>query len=78
LISARAGGTFPAEDVFLTIDGQSDGQFSKLRHMPIWGYEFFDNDADDRRAHDRSVQRVKQLIEYLRSLQCTRECGETR
>lgn len=76
LIAARAGGTFPTERVFRMIDGQSDEKFTDGRHMPIWGYEFFGQKADDRAAHDRSVQRINRLVMYLRSIQCTRDCGE--
>lgn len=76
LITARAGGTFPADAVFRIIDGQSsDAQVTERRHMPIWGYEFFGDDADDRVAHDRSVHQVKRLVQYLRSIQSTRDCS---
>ncbi|HEY0341353.1 MAG TPA: cytochrome c, partial [Steroidobacteraceae bacterium] len=52
-IAARNGGTFPADRVFRTIDGQVDTLPLGRRHMPIWGYELFDGEGDDETAHQR-------------------------
>lgn len=76
LIAARAGGAYPTEKVFRIIDGQSEEEFIERRHMPIWGDEFFGQEADDRAAHAHSIQRVNLLVAYLRSIQCTHDCGE--
>lgn len=41
-IAARRGGAFPADEVYRIIDGQSELLPQGVRHMPVWGYEFFD------------------------------------
>jgi mono/diheme cytochrome c family protein len=71
-IAARRGGRFPEDDVFRIIDGQSAQTVHGLRHMPIWGYEFFGNDADDESAHRAATQKVDRLVAYLRSIQRNR------
>ena len=37
--------------------------------MPVWGYEFFGDDPDDEIAHRQAFDKVKRLVEYLRSIQ---------
>ena len=39
--------------------------------MPVWGYEFFGDAADDEVAHRQASDLVKRLVEYLRSIQRT-------
>jgi mono/diheme cytochrome c family protein len=70
-IAARRGGTFPDLEVFRIIDGQADLSAHGPRHMPVWGYEFFGNDADDEVAHRQAEQKVDRLVAYLRSIQRT-------
>ena len=69
LVAARRGGAFPDDEVYRIIDGQSDLQAHGPRHMPVWGYEFFGDDADDEVAHRQATQRVDLLVSYLRSIQ---------
>lgn len=71
LIAARRGGEFPELDIFRIIDGQSELTGHGPRHMPIWGYEFFGDDADDEVAHRRATDKVDRLVAYLRSIQRT-------
>jgi len=68
-IAARRGGTFPADEVYRIIDGQSDLLPCVARHMPAWGYEFFDSEEDDKAAHQEAINNVEGLVNYLRSIQ---------
>jgi mono/diheme cytochrome c family protein len=68
-ISAAHGGNFPEEQVFRAIDGQAEMPAHGTRHMPVWGYEFFGQQADDERAHAESTEKVDALVNYLRKLQ---------
>lgn len=70
-IAQRRGGEFPELEVFRIIDGQSDLVGHGPRHMPVWGYEFFGDDADDEVAHRRATEKVDRLVAYLRSIQQT-------
>jgi mono/diheme cytochrome c family protein len=70
-IAQRRGGEFPELEIFRIIDGQADLAAHGPRHMPVWGYEFFGDDADDEVAHRRSTEKVDQLVAYLRSVQRT-------
>jgi len=68
-IAARRGGAFPDLEIFRIIDGQAELQSHGPRHMPVWGYEFFGDDADDEVAHRRATERIDRLVAYLRSIQ---------
>jgi mono/diheme cytochrome c family protein len=68
-IAQRRGGVFPQEEIFQIIDGQSPRDAHGPRHMPVWGYEFFGPQADDRVAHEQATVRVERLVAYLASLQ---------
>jgi hypothetical protein len=76
MITIQQGCRFPDAEVFQIIDGQSnDDQFTDKRHMPIWGYELFGNEADDAQAHQRATARVNSLVGYLRSIQLSAGCS---
>jgi mono/diheme cytochrome c family protein len=68
-IAARRGGHFPQDDIYRIIDGQADLKVHGLRHMPVWGYEFFGDDPDDELAHRQAAEKVDRLVSFLRSLQ---------
>jgi mono/diheme cytochrome c family protein len=68
-ISARNGGEFPTERIFQVIDGQSGSSVHGVRHMPVWGYEFFGPEPDDAKAHLGATQKVDRLVMYLRTIQ---------
>jgi mono/diheme cytochrome c family protein len=70
-IAQRRSGEFPELEVFRIIDGQADLAGHGPRHMPVWGYEFFGEDADDEVAHRRATDKVDLLVAYLRSIQRT-------
>ena len=68
-IAARRAGAFPDDEIFRIVDGQSDLRSHGPRHMPVWGYEFFGDDADDEIAHRQATEKVERLVKYLRSIQ---------
>ncbi len=68
-ISAAHGGQFPEDEIFRIIDGQAEIPAHGSRHMPVWGYEFFGQQADDERAHAEATEKVKALVNYVRKLQ---------
>jgi hypothetical protein len=70
-IAARNGGTFPAEQVFRTVDGQFESPPPNTRHMPIWGYELFTGEGDDQAAHQRVLDIEHRIVKYLQSIQQT-------
>jgi hypothetical protein len=78
LIAIQNGCRFPDAEVFQIIGGQSiEDQFTDKRHMPIWGYELFGDEADDAQAHQRATARVNSLVRYVRSIQLSAPCSST-
>jgi mono/diheme cytochrome c family protein len=72
LIRERHGGAFAPEEIFKIIDGQSSIAAHGPRHMPVWGYEFFGPQDDDRLAHAQATERIDRVVSYLGRLQRTR------
>jgi mono/diheme cytochrome c family protein len=70
-IAARRGGTFPVDEVYRIIDGQADLTAHGPRHMPVWGYEFFGEDASDEAAHREATEKIESVIRFLQSVQRT-------
>jgi mono/diheme cytochrome c family protein len=69
-IAARRGGTFPELEIYGIVDGQGDHPVHGSRHMPVWGYEFFDTEAeDDEIAHGRATEKIGRVVAWLRSIQ---------
>ena len=68
-IAVRNGGTFPAEKVFRTIDGQFDSPGPGACHMPIWGYDLFTGEGDDETAHQQVLDMEHRLVTYVGSIQ---------
>ena len=71
LIASRRGGAFPADEIYRIVDGQADLGAHGPRSMPVWGYEFFGEDADDESAHGEATEKIESLLEFLRSIQRT-------
>jgi mono/diheme cytochrome c family protein len=69
LIASRHGGTFPTDEIYHIVDGQSDMPAHGSRHMPIWGYEFFGGTGDDESEHGQAVTKVDNIVAYLQTLQ---------
>ena len=71
LIASRRGGSFPADEIYKIIDGQADLRAHGPRHMPVWGYELFGEDADDEAAHRDASEKIDHMVHFLRSIQRT-------
>jgi mono/diheme cytochrome c family protein len=69
LIAARRGGSFPADDIYRIVDGQADLGAHGPRHMPVWGYELFGEDADDEAAHRAATEKIDSVVRFLHSVQ---------
>lgn len=72
LLASRRGGTFPIDEIYRIIDGQADLTAHGPRHMPVWGYEFFGEDADDEAAHREATEKIEHLVQFLQSIQRVR------
>ncbi len=70
-IAARNGGTFPAEKIRTIIDGQSVPRAHGTRAMPVWGWDFYAIDRQDKARRARVAEMIDRLVEHLRSLQRT-------
>lgn len=76
LLSAGNDGEFPADKVYLKIDGREEVRGHGPREMPIWGFSFQDPNRDeDQEAEVR--ERLLDLIAFLRSIQ-TKEAPAAR
>lgn len=67
-LGARNDGVFPAEKVFLMIDGRADVRAHGPREMPVWGQEFM-RDESGLALNPEAETRIKNLVEYLKSIQ---------
>ncbi len=72
LLAARNDGEFPAERVYLTIDGRQEIAAHGSRQMPVWGIGFQDPGRD---SDQEEVVRDKilDLVAYLKTLQVREE-----
>jgi mono/diheme cytochrome c family protein len=70
-LSARNGGTFPADDVRAYIDGRSLPVSHGDRAMPVWGNVFqWGEPEDDAEAVERRVQtRIDAIVAFVEQLQ---------
>ena len=67
LIAQRAGGEFPAEQVFRIVDGRDPVKGHGGPEMPIWGDAFRSAEED----FDESVAeaRIRSIVKHLETLQ---------
>ena len=73
LIAERAGGTFPRDRVYYTVDGRELGTPAHGdRRMPIWGKAFWLEEGADDQAETRVTARIEALVEFLVSIQAPR------
>ncbi len=68
-IATRSGGTFPAEQVRQTIDGQEPRNAHGPRDMPVWGWDLYAMKGEDAARRQRVAELVARLVDYLRSIQ---------
>jgi hypothetical protein len=71
-ISERYGGRFPAGRIYDTIDGRVVVDAHGTRYMPVWGYEFWNEEGADAEAEAQARAVINRLVEYVRSIQRTR------
>lgn len=68
LLTEEAGGEFPAERVYRTIDGREEIRSHGSREMPVWGIGFQDLGRDS--EQEAAVRdRILDLVAYLKTLQ---------
>jgi mono/diheme cytochrome c family protein len=68
-IAKRHGGEFPEDQVRKIIDGRTVIPPHGSREMPVWGYEFYSQNAGLPDAGPRTDALIARLTEYLKSLQ---------
>lgn len=69
-LASMNGGTFPTDSVYAYIDGREYVQAHGTRQMPVWGNIWSEEAGEPVRPEDVD-QRIKELVEYLRTLQDT-------
>lgn len=68
-IATRNGGTFPAERIRQTIDGQNVPRAHGTRAMPVWGWDFYATNRADPIRRERVNELIGRLVDYLASNQ---------
>jgi mono/diheme cytochrome c family protein len=68
-LALRHGGTFPDEQVSRIIDGRKTLPPHGSREMPVWGLEFYVQNAGKPDQQQRTSEIIARLTEYVRSLQ---------
>ena len=68
LLAQNNNGTFPAEQVYQSIDGREEFIAHGTREMPFWGNIWIEKDGEPR-AEDAVTQEISEVVEYLRSIQ---------
>ncbi len=75
-ISAHFEGRYPADLIYKLVDGKTMPASHGTSEMPVWGGVFFleemaqdDGAKDEQAARERARQRIKGVIEYIRTLQ---------
>jgi len=75
-IAERAGGQFPAAQVYERIEGLAMPDAHGSREMPVWGAVFLFEELggsvslkDTRKATEATRRRMERLVEYLRAIQ---------
>jgi hypothetical protein len=64
------------EDVLQRIiDGREAVIFHGTRYMPVWGYEFWVEEGADAEAEERVDTIVRNLVDYIRSIQRDQPAG---
>ena len=74
-IARRQGGVFPEDQIRRIIDGRKTLPPHGAREMPVWGFEFYGQNAAkaDRKGRENPEAQtgamISRLTEYLRSIQ---------
>jgi mono/diheme cytochrome c family protein len=67
-LRAKYDGAFPADSVYASIDGRQDVVAHGTREMPVWGNVWSEEHGEPVPLADSDL-RVRELVEYLRTLQ---------
>jgi hypothetical protein len=65
----RLGDDFPENTLRRIIDGREAVIFHGTRYMPVWGYEFWVEEGADDEASERVEIIIRNLIDYIESIQ---------
>lgn len=68
-LEARDGDTFDEDLLQKIIDGRAPVIYHGTRYMPVWGYEFWIEEGADADAQERVDVIVRNLVDYIRSIQ---------
>ncbi len=68
-ITKRHGGSFPADEVKVFIDGRKDVAAHGSRQMPVWGDSLAQAVSDEGTREERIQRAIEMLVEYLQTLQ---------
>ena len=68
-ITARNGGTFPAERVRQTIAGRDVPTVHGSRDMPVWGWQFYAFEGEDPVRRARVAELIGHMVDHLASIQ---------
>lgn len=65
----RQGDRFPEDTLRKIIDGRNIVIYHGTRYMPVWGYEFWIEEGADDEAEKRVEIIIRNLIDYIESIQ---------
>ena len=68
-IAHRHGGTYPQEQIRKIIDGRTTLPPHGSRDMPVWGFEFLAQGAQEAVPQQRTDELIARLADYIGSLQ---------
>jgi mono/diheme cytochrome c family protein len=68
-LAKRNDGVFPAARVAAAIDGREVIRAHGDRMMPVWGNIFGELDGANERKEARSTDKIKEMVDYLASIQ---------
>jgi len=74
-LEQRDGASFDEDVLRRIIDGREAVIFHGTRYMPVWGYEFWVEEGADPEAEDRVDTIVRNLVDYIRSIQRDQPSG---
>jgi mono/diheme cytochrome c family protein len=68
-LEARDGAGFDEDVLRKIIDGRQPVIYHGTRYMPVWGYEFWIEEGADAKAEESVDVIVRNLVDYIRSIQ---------
>lgn len=68
-LESRDGEAFDEDLLSKIIDGRAPVIYHGTRYMPVWGYEFWVEEGADADAQERVEIIVRNLVDYIRTIQ---------